>query len=59
MVTWPLSGHIVFALVTGLVCGIAARGYPDVIAPPYAAIVGTLMVYPLILMIWWRLTRVD
>lgn len=55
MVTWPLSSHIVFALATGLVCGIAARAWPDVIAPPYAAIVGTLMVYPLLVLIWRRL----
>ena len=57
MMTWPLSSHIVFALATGLVCGIAASGYPDVIAPPYAAIVGTLMIYSLLLLIWLRVNR--
>jgi hypothetical protein len=31
------------------------RAWPDVIAPPYAAIVGTLMVYPLLVLIWRRL----
>jgi hypothetical protein len=55
--TWPLSGHIVFALATGLVCGIAAAHYPDVISPPYAAIIGALAVYPLMVAMWWRLNR--
>jgi hypothetical protein len=35
-----------FALGTGLACGIAAARYPDVIGPPYAAILGTLIIYP-------------
>jgi hypothetical protein len=55
--TWPLSGHIVFALATGLACGIAAARYPDVISPPYAALVGTLVVYPAMVGMWWRLQR--
>jgi hypothetical protein len=44
--TWPVSAHIMFALGTGLACGIAAARYPDVIGPPYAAILGTLIIYP-------------
>jgi hypothetical protein len=57
MMTWPLSGHIGFALATGLVCGIAAAQYPTVISAPYAAILGTLFVYPVMLLIWWGLNR--
>jgi hypothetical protein len=39
-----LSSHHVRAR-TGLACGIAAARYPDVIGPPYAAILGTLIIY--------------
>jgi hypothetical protein len=37
MITWTLSGHIIFALATGIACGIVAGRYPEVISPPYAA----------------------
>ena len=59
MMTWPLSGHLVFALGTGLASGATAAHYPDVISPPYAAILGTLVLYPLMLVIWWRLHRLG
>jgi hypothetical protein len=54
--TWPLSGHIVFALATGLACGTAVARYPDVIAlaPPYATILGTLVIYPALVATWWH-----
>src|SRR4051794_30688560 len=55
--TWPLSGHVVFALGTGLASGATAARYPDVIAPPYAAIVGTFVLYPMMVVAWWRLHR--
>jgi hypothetical protein len=56
--TWPLlSGHIVFALGTGIASGATAAHYPDVISAPCAAILGTLVLYPLMLVIWWRLHR--
>jgi len=57
--TWPLSGHIVFALAMGLACGTAVARNPDVIAlaPPYAAILGTLVIYPAMAGMWWRLHR--
>jgi hypothetical protein len=45
VMTWPLSGHVALALATGLACGVAASRYPDVIEPPYAAILGTLVIY--------------
>ena len=46
MITWPLSSHIIFALATGIACGIVGARYPEVISPLYAAIFGTLVVYP-------------
>jgi hypothetical protein len=52
--TWPLSGHLALALATGLTCGIAASRYSDVIEPPYAAILGTLILYPIMVAAWWR-----
>jgi len=55
--SWPLSSHLVFALATGLASGATAAHYSDVISAPYAAILGTLVLYPLMLMIWWRLHR--
>ena len=52
--TWPLSGHLALALATGLTCGIAASRYPDMIAAPYAAILGILSLYPVMVAAWWR-----
>jgi xanthosine utilization system XapX-like protein len=57
MLSWPLTGHVALALATGLVCGIATAHYPVVISPPYAAILGTLGVYPAMVAMWWRLNR--
>jgi hypothetical protein len=55
MMTWPLSGHIALALATGLACGLAAAGYPNVVSPSYAAIVGTLALYPAMVAMWRHL----
>ena len=55
VMTWPLSGHVALALATGLTCGIAASRYPDVIAAPYAATLGTLVIYPVMVAAWWHL----
>jgi hypothetical protein len=57
--TWSLSGHIVFALAMGLACGTAVVRYPDIIAlaPPHAAILGTLVVYPVLIATWWHFSR--
>jgi hypothetical protein len=55
--SWPLPGHLVFALATGVASGATAAHYPDVISPPYAAILGAVILYPLMLTIWWRLHR--
>ena len=56
VLTWPLSGHVVLALATGLACGAAVARYPDVIAlaPPYAAILGTFVIYPVLVATWWH-----
>ena len=59
MMTWPLSGHLVFALGTGLASGATAAHYPDVISTVHAAILGTLVLYPLMVLIWWRLHRLG
>ena len=58
-ITWPWSGHIALALATGLACGIAAARYREVISPAYAAILGTLLVYPAMIGIWWLLHRLS
>jgi hypothetical protein len=55
VLTWPVSAHIMFALGTGLASGIVASRYPDVIGPPYAAILGTLIIYPVMVAAWWHL----
>jgi hypothetical protein len=57
--TWPLSGHVALALATGLACGILASRYPSAIEPPYAAILGTLVLYPTMVTAWWRLNSLG
>ena len=59
VMAWPLSVHIVFALATGLASGITSAHYPTVISAPYAAIIGTLVVYPVMVAIWWRLHQLG
>jgi len=56
VMTWPLSGHVALALGTGLACGSAAARYPEMIAPPYAAIIGAVVAYPAIVATWWYFT---
>ena len=56
-VIWPLPTHIAFALATGLACGTAASRYPDVIQPPGAAILGTLILYPAMAVAWRLVNR--
>ena len=53
--TWPLAGHIVFALGTGFACAAVVTHYPEVIARPYAAILGTVVLYPVMVAVWWHL----
>jgi hypothetical protein len=53
--TWPLPGHIVFALGTGVACGTVATHYPEVMAPVYAAMLGTVALYPVMVVMWLHL----
>ena len=55
MMTWPLTGHVVFALGMGIACGVLATHYPQVMAPPYAMFLRTIVVYPAMVAIWWHL----
>jgi hypothetical protein len=55
---WVSPRHIALALVLGLLCGAAAsRIDGSIIAPPYAATLGTLVLYPLVMFLWRRLAR--
>lgn len=47
--------HAGLALTTGLLCGTAAARVGHIVSPPYAAILGTLIIYPILTAIWWRL----
>jgi hypothetical protein len=55
-VIWVSPRHAALALVTGLVCGSLASRIGGMISPPYAAILGTLVVYPALVAIWPRLS---
>jgi hypothetical protein len=57
VLTWPLAGHIVFALGTGFACAVVATNYPQVMAPPYAAVFGVIVLYPAMVTVWWHLHR--
>jgi hypothetical protein len=46
VMTWPLAGHIVFAIGTGFACAVLVTSYPVVISPQYAALFGTFILYP-------------
>jgi hypothetical protein len=54
---WVSPRHAALALATGLVCGGLASRIGGMISPPYAAILGTLVVYPALVAIWSRLPR--
>jgi hypothetical protein len=41
----------------GLVCGVLSSRIGGIISPPYAAILGTLVVYPVLVAVWQRLPR--
>jgi hypothetical protein len=55
-VVWVSPLHAALALATGLVCGSFAARIGGTISPPYAAILGTLVVYPALVAIWSRLS---
>jgi hypothetical protein len=56
---WPLPGHIALALATGLASGVAASRYVEVITPPYAAIFGAFIVYPVMVAVWWHVNSLG
>jgi hypothetical protein len=56
-VVWVSPRHTALALATGLVCGGLASRISGMISPPYAAILGTVVVYPALVAIWSRLPR--
>jgi hypothetical protein len=57
-VVWGLPRHAALALAVGLVCGgLAARIGGGMISPPYAAILGTLVVYPALVTVWRLVPR--
>ena len=56
-VVWVSPRHAALALATGLVCGGLASRIDGMISPPYAAILGTVVAYPVLAAIWSRLPR--
>jgi hypothetical protein len=57
ILTWPVTAHIMFALGTGLASGILAQHYPQVLSVPLAMLLGTIVLYPLMVAMWWHLHR--
>jgi hypothetical protein len=56
-VVWVSPRHAALALATGLVCGGLASRVGGMISPPYAAILGTLVVYPALVAVWRLVPR--
>jgi hypothetical protein len=56
-VVWVSPRHAALALATGLVCGSLASRIDGMISPPYAAILGTLVVYPSLIAVWRRMPQ--
>jgi uncharacterized membrane protein YoaK (UPF0700 family) len=51
-VIWVSPRHFALAFATGVVCGALAARNTGRIAPPYAAIIGAVVVYPVLLGAW-------
>ena len=56
---WVSPRHAALALATGLVCGGLAARIDGMISPPYAAILGTLVVYPALVAVWRLMPRPE
>jgi hypothetical protein len=56
-VVWVSPRHAALALATDLVCGSLASRIDGMISPPYAAILGTLVVYPTLIAVWRRMPQ--
>jgi hypothetical protein len=54
---WVSPRHASLALATGLVCGVLSSRIGGMISPPYAAILGTFVVYPVVGSVWQRMLR--
>jgi hypothetical protein len=58
-VVWVSPRHAALALATGLVCGGLASRIDGMISPSYAAILGTLVVYPTLIAMWRRMPQPE
>jgi len=56
-VLWVSPLHGALALATGIVSGGLASRIGGMISPPYAAILGTLVVYPALVAVWRLVPR--
>jgi hypothetical protein len=56
-IIWISPWHAALALAIGVVCGALSSRVGGMIAPPYAAILGTLVVYPVLVAVWWRMPQ--
>jgi outer membrane lipoprotein SlyB len=54
---WVSPWHVVLALTTGLLCGVLSSRVGGGISPPYAAILGAAILYPVLVAVWQRLPR--
>lgn len=54
---WVSPRHAALAFTTGLVCGAFASRGSAVIAPAYAAILGAIVLYPAMILVWQRMRR--
>jgi len=52
---WVSPRHVALALTTGLLCGVLSPRIGGTISPPYAAILGTGIFYPILVTVWRRL----
>src|SRR5882762_6553251 len=56
-IVWVLPLHTVLALTTGVACGALAARFGGIVAPPYAATFGAVVVYPALVAVWRRMPR--
>ena len=56
-IIWASLQHAALAFATGLACGALASHLVGLMAPPYAAIFGALVVYPASRAVWRNLPR--
>jgi hypothetical protein len=57
--SWQMPVHIALALGLGLSCGLVAQQYPSMITPHASALIGSFILYPLVITIWWRLNGAE